>query len=327
MRVYSVDLLNIVRESFFDYLTTLFSLLNDPVYYGVGVSKGHNESILLVPGFMEGDYSLIPMDRWLSRIGYHPYLSGIGWNVGCPGDKLEQLARRIDAIVHDNGSPVTVVGHSLGGMLGRRLAAMRPGVIRHVITLGSPTRIEPGVIRQEIGPALAECQGLWRIFADPAHECGTTKCTCGIPDLLSDCSVMNCGISSIFTRSDDIVDWRTCLVAGGANYEVSGRHCSLIVNPKVYHVIATILAKSARIVWSPNEPEVSHARVSNHFGGRFDIVRFATPDRAATAVTRTRAISVKIVVSVRMVAKSREVRRVICCGIRNSQGLVRVGQI
>jgi hypothetical protein len=77
----------------------------------------------------------------------------------------------------------------------------------------------------------------------------------------------------------------------------------------------------------PNEPEVSHARVSNHFGGRFDIVRFATPDRAATAVTRTRAISVKIVVSVRMVSKSREVRRVICCGIRNSQGLVRVGQI
>jgi triacylglycerol lipase len=247
MRGYSVDLLNIVRKSFFNYLTTLFSLLNDPVYYGVGVPKGHNESVLLVPGFMEGDYSLIPMDRWLARIGYRPYLSGIGWNVGCPGDKLEQLAHRLDEIVHDKGPGVTVVGHSLGGMIGCGLTAMRPGVVRHVITLGSLTRLEPGVIRQEVRPALVECQGLWRIFADPAHECSTTKCSCGIRDLLSECSMMNCGISSIFTRSDDVVDWRTCLVAGGANYEVSGRHCSLIVNPEVYHVIAAVLAKSARI--------------------------------------------------------------------------------
>jgi pimeloyl-ACP methyl ester carboxylesterase len=242
-----VSILNISRELFFDYLTTLFSLLSDPVYYGVGVSKGHNEPILLVPGFMEGDYSLTPMNYWLARIGYHPYLSGIGWNVGCPRDKLEQLARRIDQIVRDNGSPVTVLGHSLGGVIGRGLAAMRPGAIRHVIMLGSPTRIEPGVIRPEIEPVLARCQGFWKFIADRSHECGTAECTCGIRELLSDCSTMNCSVSSIFTRRDEVVDWRACLMEGGANYEVTGRHCSLTVNPAVYHAIAAILARSTRI--------------------------------------------------------------------------------
>jgi hypothetical protein len=187
------------------------------------------------------------MDYWLARIGYHPYLSGIGWNVGCPRDKLGQLACRIDELIRDNGSPITIVGHSLGGMIGRRLAALRPEAIRHVIMLGSPTRIEPGVVRPEIQPVLARCQGLWKFFAELSHECGTTECTCGIRELFSDCSTMNCSITSIFTRRDEVVDWRTCRIEGGANYEVTGRHCSLTVNPGVYHAIAVILAKSARI--------------------------------------------------------------------------------
>src|SRR5262249_15121052 len=140
---------------------------------------------------------------------------------------------------------ITILGHSLGGMIGRGLAAMRPGAIRHVIMLGSPTRIEPEVVRREIQPVLARWQGLWTFFADMSHECGTAECTCGISELFSDCST-NCGISSIFTRRDEVVDWRACRMEGGANYEVTGRHCSLTVNPGVYHAIATILARSAR---------------------------------------------------------------------------------
>jgi triacylglycerol lipase len=202
--------------------------------------------VLLVPGFLETECSLIPMGCWLARIGYRPYLSGIDWNVGCSRDKLEQLSHRLEVINHENRRPVAVVGHSLGGMMGRGLAAMRPELVGRVITLGSPTRIALDVIRREARSALLGFQTLWRIFADPPHDCGTMKCTCGIRDILSICPAAKCEVSSIFTRDDEVVDWRACVVPGGDNYEVSGKHCSLVVNPEVYHLIAQILAKPVR---------------------------------------------------------------------------------
>jgi len=235
----SAEFLNFLRCSCTDYLVKLFNLLNDPVYYGLGIARGHSEPILLVPGFLEADCSMIPMGVWLARIGYRPHLSGIGLNIGCPRGEMERLAERIDMIVRDDGFPLTIVGHSLGGMIGRGLAAMRPGSVRNVITLGSPTRFELDVIRQELRPVVAEFQGLWRAFADPAHE--------WLRDLLTVCSATNCDISSIFSRDDDVVDWRACLVPARDNYEISGKHCSLIVNAEVYRIIAKILANSAHV--------------------------------------------------------------------------------
>ena len=78
-----------------DYFERLSSLLRDPVYYGRGVRKGTGEPVLLVPGFFGGDWMMAAMARWLARIGYRPYLSGIDWNVGCPGRTVELLGRRI----------------------------------------------------------------------------------------------------------------------------------------------------------------------------------------------------------------------------------------
>ena len=124
--------------SFIDYFERLSSLLRDPVYYGRGVRRGAGEPVLLIPGFFAGDWMMAAMARWLARIGYRPYLSGIDWNVGCPDRKVELLGWRTQAIVRESGVPLVLVGHSLGGMLAHAIAVRFPERVRHLVMLGTP---------------------------------------------------------------------------------------------------------------------------------------------------------------------------------------------
>src|SRR5712692_11329359 len=59
----------------------LSALLRDPVFRGRGVPRGDGRPVLLVPGFLSGDWSMTVMHGWLQRIGYKTYLSGILLNV------------------------------------------------------------------------------------------------------------------------------------------------------------------------------------------------------------------------------------------------------
>ncbi|MDH3754731.1 MAG: alpha/beta hydrolase, partial [Acidimicrobiia bacterium] len=62
--------------------------------------------------------------------------------------------------------------------------------------------------------------------------------------------------TSIYTRTDGIVHWRTCLVRPGPiseNVEVHGSHCGLGFNPAVAFVIADRLAQRADR-WRPFRP-------------------------------------------------------------------------
>src|SRR3954468_11239175 len=88
------------------------ALLRDPVWYGTGVPHGHGEPVLLVPGFLAGDSSLVVMREWLQRIGYTPFLSGILMNVDCSDRALRRLDARLEDVHAAAGRPVTLIGHS-----------------------------------------------------------------------------------------------------------------------------------------------------------------------------------------------------------------------
>src|SRR5690349_18983205 len=112
--------LPILREALWgiDWL----SLKASAVYYGYGVPRGDNSAVVLVPGFMGSDISLTELYFWLRRIGYKPFMSGIGRNADC----LDKLSRRLVSTVekaHEKtGKPVHLIGHSLGGILARSVA-------------------------------------------------------------------------------------------------------------------------------------------------------------------------------------------------------------
>src|SRR3982074_753055 len=51
----------------------------DPVYYGRGVPGGDGRPVLLIPGFLAGDQTLLTMPAWLRRMDYKPEVAGISF--------------------------------------------------------------------------------------------------------------------------------------------------------------------------------------------------------------------------------------------------------
>jgi len=221
-------LLQLTATAYFDFLRQFASLARDPLGYGIGVPRGDGRPVLLIPGFIAGDWSLGPLARWLGRVGYRPYLSGIDLNVGCPRRKMELLGWRVEKIALESGQRVTIIGHSLGGVLARAIAFSNPKLVSEVVALGSPIRSGWTGVHDGVRPALQAIQSFWQMFSDAPESCGTVECSCGF--------------ASIYTRRDEVVQWQSCIDDAGTNFEVSGLHASLIVNREVYRILGAILA-------------------------------------------------------------------------------------
>ncbi|MGH7864678.1 MAG: alpha/beta fold hydrolase [Candidatus Binataceae bacterium] len=116
-------------------------LLNDPFYWGWGVPRGDGHAVIVLPGLFAGDPYLIPLRSWLARIGYRPLRSGIDFNPGWSEALIEELGEVTEREFTRGGSPLTLIGHSAGGLLARWVAARHPHAVRHVITLGSPLAV------------------------------------------------------------------------------------------------------------------------------------------------------------------------------------------
>ncbi|MCW2867456.1 MAG: hypothetical protein JWR20_1644, partial [Marmoricola sp.] len=102
-----------------------------------------HDPVLLVPGFMAGDATLHAMSTFLRHQGFRTYRSQIRVNFRCTRESSDRLEARIEAIAERRGRKVSIVGHSLGGMLARGLGARRPDLVEGVVTLGSPV-MAPG---------------------------------------------------------------------------------------------------------------------------------------------------------------------------------------
>jgi triacylglycerol lipase len=106
---------------------------------------GDGRPVLLVPGFLAGDPSLGRLGGWLRTGGWRTYRSGIATNVDCMERIVTRLERRVEDVAQRAGAPVTIVGQSRGGTLGRALAVRRPDLVETLVTLGSPVRDQLGV--------------------------------------------------------------------------------------------------------------------------------------------------------------------------------------
>ena len=112
-----------------------------PVFYGFGVPHGDSSGVVLIPCFLGTDPQMTHLYHWLRRIGYRPYFSRIGVNAACPNLLVrERLTPTIDKALAATGRKVHLIGHSLGGIMARSIAANRPADIASVITLASPFR-------------------------------------------------------------------------------------------------------------------------------------------------------------------------------------------
>src|SRR6185312_14680816 len=98
-------------------------------------------AVVLIPGFLKSDGYLSQLHSWLTRIGYRPYYSGIGHNAECPNLLIESAVREsVARALQESGRKVHIIGHSLGGLIARAVAAQQPEAVASIITLGSPFR-------------------------------------------------------------------------------------------------------------------------------------------------------------------------------------------
>ncbi len=226
-----------------EFLSLLeFAVLRlSPVYYGFGVPRGDGRAVVVIPGFLGSDLSLMYMYRWLARIGYRPYISGMGIVADCPNVLAQTLARTIDHAYAETGRPVHLIGHSLGGIIARSTAVRTPDRIASVITLGSPFR---GLAVHRLVIKLANAvRRRARARRNLPDGCGTSRCSCAFARSLKRKWPRSVAQTAIYTCEDGIVDWRYCITGDPkADVQVCATHLGLVFNPGVFLKIAERLA-------------------------------------------------------------------------------------
>jgi triacylglycerol lipase len=185
------------------------------------------------------------MAGWLNRLGYQTYFSGIDWNVDCPNKTSEKLRWRLEYIAKETSAPVTVIGHSLGGLLARFLGANFADQVHHVVALGSPLNVStPESVHPFVRSAFTLLGPFRRVRSGAELHCGSPECTCRFAKTAFAALPPTVRFTSIFSKSDEIVNWRSAIDPRGENLEVSGRHLGLIVNREVYRTVAQVLTSA-----------------------------------------------------------------------------------
>jgi pimeloyl-ACP methyl ester carboxylesterase len=217
--------------------------------------RGDGHPVLTLPGFLASDLSMAPMRRYLKELGYDTYAWNMGRNFGGVASKRAALRELLTNIHQTTGRKVSIVGWSLGGVYARDLALQLPDMVRSIITLGSPFAND---IRATNATKLYEALSGEGIDDIP-----------GVREAIA--GDMPVPATSIYSRTDGIVNWHTSLLRPSAtaeNIEVHlASHIGIGVNPAALWAVADRLAQP--------EGEFKHFDRSGPFA-----IAYAPPENA-----------------------------------------------
>jgi pimeloyl-ACP methyl ester carboxylesterase len=206
------------------------SLLLSPIL--LQAPKGDGHPVLVLPGLLASDLSTAPLRRYLKVLGYQTFAWELGRNLGGVYKMRDRLRARLAAIHAASGRKVSLVGWSLGGVYARDLALHAPEMIRGIVTLGSP-------FAGDITATNAR-----RVYEKLSGE---DLDDVRLEDLRALAGDMPVPATSIYSRTDGIVNWRTSQVAPSPTAEnievVLASHIGLTVNAAVLWAVADRLAQ------------------------------------------------------------------------------------
>lgn len=189
--------------------------------------RGAGDPVLVLPGLAASDLSTRPLRTYLRRQGHRVHGWRLGRNVGPTPRVVRGVADRLVQVYERSGGlPVSIVGWSLGGVFAAALADTAPGMVKRVVTLGSPLAVLDD-------PAIAQPQ----LYAEIADVTGPAPGP--MPPL-----------TSIWSRTDGIVPWPSSSMAGrrlrgiseGEDIEVHASHIGIGMNPIALYAVADRLA-------------------------------------------------------------------------------------
>lgn len=218
------------------------------------------DPVLLVPGFMAGDSTLRLMAAFLRNEGFRTYRSQIHVNVGCTQQAAARLERRLESIALRRERKVTIVGHSLGGMLARGMAARRPDLVAGIVTLGSPV-LAPGAVhtvlawdtRMLVRLARAGVRGLM------SEDCIAGACARTSFEETRQPLDPEIGYTAIWSHRDGIVDAAACRDPGARCVEVTTSHCGMAVDPVVFDLVLQALREQRSAISPASRPPAPSA--------------------------------------------------------------------
>jgi hypothetical protein len=168
-------------------------------------------------------------------------------NVDCSEAAIERLLDRVEVLAECHEQRVALVGQSRGGTLARVMAVRRPDLVSGVVALGSPQvnpmAIHPLVALQVMAVGTLGTLGAPRLFG---HSCRSGRCCERFWEDLEAEFPAGVGYVSIYSRSDGIVSWKSCLDPAAECVEVRASHLGMAANPEAYTAIAAALDRFRR---------------------------------------------------------------------------------
>jgi pimeloyl-ACP methyl ester carboxylesterase len=200
-------------------------------------TRGDGHPVLVLPGLLAGDFSTVPLRRFLCALSYDAQ----GWGLGINTGPTDTIRRKLDELLMQcrerHGKPVSLVGWSLGGIYARELARAHPDAVRCVITLGTPFRDISATHAARLVPIRPGGRGL--------HEAHDLRAYLATP--------IPVPMTSIFSKTDGIVHWQSCLESEGPereNVEVAASHTGMGFHAEAMTVVADRLAQPVG-AWRP----------------------------------------------------------------------------
>jgi triacylglycerol lipase len=224
----------------------LLRLSIDPVAAGRGVPRGDGRPVVLMPGFLAGDQTLLVLAAWLRSIGHRPYGCGFVANVDCSDRALERVDRRVEQLHRRHGRRVALIGHSRGGHYARALAHRQPKRVSHAISLGADLHEMLGISAPTLAAVSAARRAVRILRRTRSERCLTAGCACAFARDFHAPLPERVRFTSVYSKGDGVVRWPGSVIDGADCVEVGGSHVGLIFNPRTYRAIAEALALPER---------------------------------------------------------------------------------
>jgi poly(3-hydroxyalkanoate) synthetase len=141
------------------------------------------------------------------------------------------VVEQVEKLCRKAGGPVRLVGWSLGGYLVREAARERPELVERVTTLAAP------IIG---GPTYTASAPMYIKRGYDLHEiCQTVLERERRPIIVP--------VFAVYSRSDGVVAWRACIDRFDnprvEHHEVRSSHLGMVSSPRVFRVVAELLAR------------------------------------------------------------------------------------